>query len=145
DAGVAGQKAVPAWLKNWENTELLAWMDKNNQGRLQYLAGPPFEGKPDFVSGGGGPARRDVGQRLLKNEPSDNRNELYIDPDIMVLANPEIARLPNWVIALVVAGALAAALSTAAGLLLVVSSAISHDVLKQTFLKQISERGELIA
>ena len=145
DAGVAGQKAVPPWFKNWENTELLAWLDKNQDGRIQYYSGPPFDGKPEFISTDGQPARGDVGQRLLKNEPSANKNELYIDRDIMVLANPEIARLPNWVVALVVAGALAAALSTAAGLLLVVSSAISHDVLKQTFLKNISERGELIA
>jgi cation/acetate symporter len=145
DAGVPGQKVVPAWFKNWENTDLLAWLDKNGDGKIQYKAGPPFADKPEFVSENGQPARGPVGQRVLKNAPSANENELYIDRDIMVLANPEIAGLPNWVVALVVAGALAAALSTAAGLLLVVSAAISHDVLKQTFAKNISEKGELRA
>ena len=75
---------------------------------------------------------------------TDNANELYIDRDIMVLANPEIANLPGWVIALVAAGGLAAALSTAAGLLLVISTAISHDLLKKMFLKDITDRQELV-
>ena len=77
------------------------------------------------------------------NKPSDNNNEIYIDRDIMVLANPEIAALPNWVIALVAAGALAAALSTAAGLLLVISSAISHDLMKKIFRPSINDKQEL--
>jgi cation/acetate symporter len=136
----SGQKSIPGWFKQWEGTGLLAWLDKNGDGKVQYKSGPAFEGKaPEF--GDRGPH----GERMVKNKATDNDNELYIDRDIMVLANPEIAKLPNWVIALVVAGALAAALSTAAGLLLVVSAAISHDVLKQTFAKDISEKGELVA
>jgi cation/acetate symporter len=105
----------PAWFKNWERTGLLEIDDKNGDGRIQYHADP-------------------------------NRNELVkLDNDILVLANPEIANLPNWVIALVAAGGLAAALSTAAGLLLAISSAISHDLLKRTLMPHITERQELMA
>ena len=82
---------------------------------------------------------------LIQYSSEQITNELYVSPDIMVLANPEIAQLPNWVIALLAAGALAAALSTAAGLLLVISSSISHDLLKKIFMPKISEKGELIA
>ena len=81
---------------------------------------------------------------LFRNPPAESRNELHVDRDIIVLANPEIARLPNWVIALVAAGGLAAALSTAAGLLLVISASISHDLLKNILLPQISEKQELL-
>ncbi len=105
---------MPKWFKNWEETGLLAFDDKNKDGRIQYVA--------------------NIGQ-----------NELTIDPDIMVLANPEIANLPAWVIALVAAGGLAAALSTAAGLLLVISSSVSHDLVKKIFVPNISEKGELWA
>ena len=105
----------PDWFRNWEATGLLEIEDKNGDGRIQYSADP-------------------------------NTNELVkLDRDILVLANPEIAQLPNWVIALVAAGGLAAALSTAAGLLLAISSAISHDLLKSTFMPNISEKGELNA
>ena len=105
----------PEWFKNWEQTGLLGIDDKNQDGRIQYSADP-------------------------------QTNELVtLDNDILVLANPEIANLPNWVIALVAAGGLAAALSTAAGLLLAISSAISHDLLKRTLLPDISERQELMA
>ncbi len=105
----------PAWFKNWEQTGLLGIEDKNADGLIQYTADPAT-------------------------------NELVkLDNDILVLANPEIANLPNWVIALVAAGGLAAALSTAAGLLLAISSAISHDLLKKTFMPDISERQELAA
>ena len=105
----------PQWFKNWEQPGLLAIQDKNGDGRLQYVADP-------------------------------QRNELVkLDNDILVLANPEIAQLPNWIIALVAAGGLAAALSTAAGLLLAISSAISHDLLKSTFYPSISEQMELNA
>ena len=108
-------EARPQWFKNWEQTGLLAIQDKNADGRLQYVADP-------------------------------ERNELIkLDNDILVLANPEIAQLPNWIIALVAAGGLAAALSTAAGLLLAISSAISHDLLKSTFYPAISEKMELNA
>ena len=105
---------VPQWFKNWENTGLLQFDDKNADGVIQYVA-------------------------------DEQINELTIDRDIMVLANPEIANLPPWVIGLIVAGGLAAALSTAAGLLLVISTSISHDLLKKNINPNISEKGELWA
>ena len=105
----------PAWISNWETTGLLAFEDKNGDGRIQYSA------------------------------DADVNEMTKVDRDIMVLANPEIAGLPNWVIALVAAGGLAAALSTAAGLLLAISSAISHDLLKGVFKPNISEKQELRA
>lgn len=145
-AGLVSSKALPQWFKNWENTSLIAWVDKNNDGKVQYTKGDAFQGKPNFLAAANGESSRGQhGQRLLSNELTANGNELYIDRDIMVLANPEIARLPAWVVALVVAGALAAALSTAAGLLLVVSSSVSHDLLKRTFMPDITEVGELKA
>lgn len=105
----------PQWFKNWEKTGLLEFEDKNHDGKIQYSADP-------------------------------KTNEMVkIDRDIMVLANPEIAQLPNWVIALVAAGGLAAALSTAAGLLLAIASAISHDLIKGIFNPNISEKKELLA
>jgi cation/acetate symporter len=105
----------PQWFKNWENTGLLQFEDKNGDGKIQYVA-------------------------------DEETNEMVkVDRDIMVLANPEIAKLPNWVIALVAAGGLAAALSTAAGLLLAISSAISHDIMKGVVTPNISEKGELLA
>jgi cation/acetate symporter len=107
--------SVPTWFKNWESTGLITYEDKNGDGRIQYV-GPQ----------------------------SDKENELTIDRDIMVLANPEIAGLPNWVIGLVAAGGLAAALSTAAGLLLVISTAVAHDLLKRGFSHSMTERRELI-
>lgn len=105
---------MPEWFKNWEDTGLLTFTDKNNDGNIQYLA-------------------------------DKSKNELVVDNDIMVLANPEIANLPAWVIALVAAGGLAAALSTAAGLLLVISASVSHDLIKKIFRPNISEKGELWA
>ena len=105
---------MPQWFKNWENTGLLEFDDKNADGVIQYVADTQV-------------------------------NELTIDRDIMVLANPEIANLPAWVIGLIVAGGLAAALSTAAGLLLVISTSISHDLLKKNINPKISEKGELWA
>ena len=120
-------QTTPQWFKNWENIGLISWSDKNNDGIIQYGPGKALENtKPIFSN-----QRGENGERVVLNKPSDNNNEIYIDRDIMVLANPEIASLPNWVIALVAAGALAAALSTAAGLLLVISSAISHDLMKK--------------
>ncbi len=106
---------VPGWFKNWEQTGLIKFEDRNGDGRIQYV----------------GPA-------------SEQENELTIDRDIMVLANPEIANLPGWVIGLVAAGGLAAALSTAAGLLLVISTAVARDLLKKGFMPDISERRELL-
>ena len=132
---------APAWFSNWETNDLIAWTDKDRDGIMDVAPGEAFAGNPEFAEG-----RGDAGQRLLANEPDrTNANEVYVDRDIMVLANPEIANLPGWVIALVAAGGLAAALSTAAGLLLVISSAVSHDLLKSTFRPNISEKGELLA
>jgi cation/acetate symporter len=131
---------APAWFKNWEEIGLIAWQDKNNDGEIRYSSGNALEGtKPKYLDD-----RGKHGERLLENKPNlDNSNEVYIDRDIIVLANPEIAQLPGWVIALVAAGGLAAALSTAAGLLLVISSSISHDLLKKTYMPHITERQEL--
>jgi len=130
---------VPQWFRTWENAGLLAWTDRNADGEIQYRPGVVFpENEPAFSG-----ERGAQGQRLISNTLNENSNELYIDKDIMVLANPEIANLPNWVIALVAAGGLAAALSTAAGLLLVISSAVSHDLVKKQFIPDLSEKAEL--
>ena len=129
---------VAGWFKNWENIGLIGWEDKNQDGRIQYHPGAPFDGKPNF-----GPERRADGSRDVLNTPTTGDNEVYVDRDIMVLANPEIAALPDWVIALVAAGSLAAALSTAAGLLLVISTSVSHDLMKKTFAKGLTDRQEL--
>lgn len=109
----AAYAEVPEWFSKWETTNLIAFEDKNNDGRIQYHGDPGV-------------------------------NELTVNRDIMVLANPEIAGLPNWVVALVAAGGLAAALSTAAGLLLVISTAVSHDLMKRSLMPQITERQELM-
>ncbi len=132
-------EAVPEWFKNWENTGLIAWSDKNGDGKIQYVNGSATDGKPKYTG-----ERGQYNERLVSNA-NDSANELYVDRDIMVLANPEIANLPNWVIALVAAGGLAAALSTAAGLLLVISTSISHDLIKKQIKPDISEKGELWA
>lgn len=130
---------IPEWFKNWENTGLIAWTDKNADGKIQYVAGSAIDGKkPIFTN-----ARGANGERLISNSNTEV-NELYVDRDIMVLANPEIANLPNWVIALVAAGGIAAALSTAAGLLLVISTSISHDLIKKQLKPNISDKGELM-
>jgi cation/acetate symporter len=117
----------PAWFRTWEATGLLQFQDHNGDGRIQYYN----DQNPAFVQRAAGYGWRG--------------NELRVDPDIMVLANPEIARLPGWVIALIAAGGIAAALSTAAGLLLVISAAVSHDLLKGIIAPGISERHELMA
>ena len=108
----AEYESMPEWFSKWEDTGLITFDDKNNDGIIQYVGDP-------------------------------QTNELNVNRDIMVLANPEIAELPPWVIALVVAGALAAALSTAAGLLLVISTSVAHDMLKRTFMPAITEKQEL--
>ena len=132
---------APGWFKNWEANDLIAWRDKNGDGAMQVRPGDAFDGAPEYIEGAG-----PSGVRLVSNEMrGESANEVYVDRDIMVLANPEIARLPGWVIALVAAGGLAAALSTAAGLLLVISSSVSHDLLKQTFKPDVSEKQELLA
>ena len=130
---------LPAWFSKWEDSGLLAWVDKNDDGLLQYRGGAALDPvKPRYSD-----TRGDLGERILKNQPTDNQNEVYIDRDIIVLAHPEIAQLPNWVVALVAAGGLAAALSTAAGLLLVISSAISHDLLRNTLARHLTDKQEL--
>ncbi|MCB1527550.1 MAG: cation acetate symporter [Hyphomicrobiaceae bacterium] len=120
--GVQGEamsiESRPQWFKNWETTGLLGYEDKNGDGKIEYY--------------------NPKGPKAAENELTK------VDNDIMVLANPEIAALPNWVIALVAAGGLAAALSTAAGLLLAISSSISHDLLKGMLTPNISERAELM-
>lgn len=143
---------IPEWFKNWENSGLIAWVDKNGDGKVQYrgdgAALSAMEDDPKFIprfKGLGEDAERgEHGERLLNNAPTDTVNELYIDRDIIVLANPEIGQLPDWVIALVAAGGLAAALSTAAGLLLVISTSVAHDLVKKTFVPGLSEKAELI-
>ena len=112
----------PDWMKTWEETKLIKFEDKNGDGRIQF-----YNGKADMSDRGW------------------NGNELTYNRDILVLANPEIAQLPGWVIGLIAAGGLAAALSTAAGLLLAISSAISHDLIKNSINPDISEKGELMA
>ena len=99
---------------------MIAWVDKNEDGIMQYRAGDVFAGKPNFDD----EARVEGSPRPVKNKLSNSPNEVYYDKDIIVLANPEMAGLPSWVIALVMAGCVAAALSTAAGLLLVLSTSI---------------------
>ena len=131
-------KDLPDWFKNWENSGLISWTDKNNDGKIQYRNSEAVDGKPLFTD-----KRGANGERIISN-PSAAENELYVDKDIMVLANPEIAQLPNWVIGLVAAGGLAAALSTAAGLLLVISTSVSHDLVKKQLKPNISDKGELM-
>lgn len=130
----------PQWFRNWEDIGLIAWKDKNSDGLIRYSAGNALEDvKPIYSE-----ERGNSGERTVKNLPDlSNENEVYIDTDIIVLANPEIANLPFWVVALVAAGGVAAALSTAAGLLIAISSAISHDLLKKTIMPEISEKQEL--
>ncbi|QJD58243.1 cation acetate symporter [Pseudomonas sp. gcc21] len=131
---------LPDWFETWEIAGLVAWQDKNDDGIVQYGPGAPFVGAPNFAGETG-----EYGQRLVTNEPTPAETELYVDRDIMVLANPEIAGLPGWVVALIAAGGLAAALSTAAGLLLVISTSVSHDLLKSNMMPNISEKKELLA
>ncbi len=126
-SGNLAYESRPPWFKTWEKTGLLNFDDKNGDGRIQFYN----DKNPQFA---------------VQAETAGWRgNELKVDNDIIVLANPEIAGLPNWVIALVAAGGIAAALSTAAGLLLVISSAISHDILKGVFRPEITDRRELLA
>ncbi|NJB85699.1 cation/acetate symporter [Lewinella marina] len=134
---------LPGWFSKWEETALVAWVDKNEDGRLQYAPGEAFMGGVDQQRADGARVPGPYGQALLNNAPTDNANEVYIDRDIMVLANPEIAGLPAWIIALVAAGGLAAALSTAAGLLLVISTAVSRDLMRKQIRPDMSEAEEL--
>lgn len=135
---------MPTWFNTWEETALLNWVDKNEDGIINYKPGAAIVGAPSISRDGLLEINRGANnQVLLLNEPTANDNELYVDRDIMVLANPEIAGLPNWVAALVAAGGLAAALSTAAGLLLVISTSVSHDLIKKQINPNISDKAEL--
>ncbi len=120
--------SAPDWIKNWEGAGLIKYEDKNGDGKIQY-----YNDANDVYA-----------TQTAASGLQVNGNEFIPDRDIMVLANPEIANLPDWVIALVVAGGLAAALSTAAGLLLVISTSISHDLLKKTFMPDITDKQELM-
>ena len=149
--GVAYTDA-PKWVGTWEDTGLIAWHDRDGDGVITHAPGKVFANKkPTFAMDPetNEPVRGVSGERMLEMEESgglvEGENELYVDRDIMVLANPEIAGLPDWVIALVAAGGLAAALSTAAGLLMVISSAVSHDLIKKSFNPGITDKGELRA
>ncbi|MFA6756337.1 MAG: sodium:solute symporter family protein [Sulfurospirillaceae bacterium] len=149
-----------AWFKRWEDSGLLAWNDRNGDGKIQYGAGNAFiGGKPHYNGEVGGHGEKATDNAAPKHELTAQQmrankeivNELYVDPDIIVLANPEIAGLPNWVIALMAAGGLAAALSTAAGLLLVISTSIAHDLLGRVIMRdkvtgrsKLSEKAELM-
>lgn len=127
EAHLIGDKR-PEWMRRWENTGLLTWEDKNQDGRIQYYNDQSSD------------------EEFMRNAEDAGwmGNELTVNADIIVLANPEIAMLPNWIIALVAAGGLASALSTAAGLLIAISSSISHDLIKGIFVPKLSEKGELI-
>ena len=146
---------VPSWFKDFERTGQMAWVDKNGDGRIQYY-GPlrsevgtssVFLGKNPEYPAYDAPERQRIGQYgqlLLANKADDsNPNELWFGNDIMVMANPYMAGLPMWVIALLMAGCIAAALSTAAGLLLVLSTSISHDLMKHLIKPDLSDREEV--
>lgn len=149
------QKA-PDWFKNWEKIGLVSWVDKNNDGVMNYAPGSVFKTKGE-PSEGKVISKKPIqlkqdekivtgkhNQILVKNEiDMNNANEVYVDRDIMIMANPQIAGLPKWLEALVMAGCVAAALSTAAGLLLVMASAISHDLIKRTINPKIKDKQEL--
>ena len=149
------------WFQTWENAGLLAWNDRNEDGKIQYASGLAFDSKAgkaiyDGINRAEDNHRLTTNGKTTVNEDEVEKNngianELYVDVDIMVLANPEIANLPNWVIALIAAGGLAAALSTAAGLLLVIAASISHDLMGRIIFKDrltnrttISENTELM-
>ena len=146
---------APGWFKDFEATGQMAWVDKNGDGKIQYYGPAQSASHSNLVFQGKGPsyplydapqAQRigAHGQRLLANKADhSNPNELWFGNDIMVMANPYMAGLPMWVIALLMAGCIAAALSTAAGLLLVLSTSISHDLMKKIIKPEISDREEV--
>ncbi len=139
----------PQWFKDFEETGQMAWVDKNGDGVIQYSgpgkseskkSGKAFEGKPKFD----GEKRGASGERLLQNQVvTNNPNELYFGNDVMVMANPHMGGLPKWAIALLMAGCIAAALSTAAGLLLVLSTSISHDLMKKLVNPNLTDKEEV--
>ena len=146
---------TPEWFRDFERTGQMAWVDKNGDGKIQYF-GPArsaartstvFQGKAPTYPAYDAPEKQRIGkngERLLANKADDsNPNELWFGNDIMVMANPHMAGLPMWVIALLMAGCIAAALSTAAGLLLVLSTSISHDLMKKIVKPDLSDREEM--
>jgi len=146
---------APAWFKDFEETGQMAWVDKNGDGKIQYF-GPskselgtfsPFQGKKPVYPEYDAPKDQQVGkhgERLLVSKADmTNPNELWFGNDIMVMANPHMAGLPKWVIALLMAGCIAAALSTAAGLLLVLSTSISHDLMKKIIKPDLTDKEEV--
>ena len=138
-------KEAPDWFKSWEDRGLIAWVDKNGDGKIQHSKGAPFEGKPTFqAKSDSEEGRGKYGERKVSNKVSKSSNELFYEKDILVMANPEIAGLPKWVVALVMAGCIAAALSTAAGLLLVMSTSISHDLMKKVVKPDMTDKQELM-
>ena len=146
---------APAWFKDFESTGQMAWVDKNGDGKIQYFGPGKSESNHNTVFQGKKPAYPEydapesqqigsLGQRLLANKADDsNPNELWFGNDIMVMANPHMAGLPKWVIALLMAGCIAAALSTAAGLLLVLSTSISHDLMKKIIKPDLTDKEEV--
>lgn len=146
---------APSWFKSFEDTGQMAWIDKNGDGAIQYFGPGKSNSNTNAVFQGSGPSYPvydapesqrigSEGQRLLANKADmTNPNELYFGNDIMVMANPYMAGLPMWVIALLMAGCIAAALSTAAGLLLVLSTSISHDLMKKIVKPDLSDREEV--
>lgn len=140
---------TPDWFQEFEETGQMAWVDKNKDGIIQYWgkrksesgkSGLVFVGKPSFEEG----AKGRSGEKVVKNKiVTDNPNELYFGNDVMVMANPHMGNLPKWVIALLMAGCIAAALSTAAGLLLVLSTSISHDLMKKIVKPDLSDKEEI--
>ena len=170
--GNLAMDARPAWMGNWEKTGLISFKDKNGDGKIQYYSDGPLskaqadmgaaeKGLKEATEKGGDTAKAQaavdkataaLAEATTKHDGTKfagygwKGNEITkVDNDIMVLANPEIANLPNWVIALVAAGGIAAALSTAAGLLLAIASSVSHDLMKGIFMPNISEKSELMA
>ena len=140
---------TPDWFQEFEETGQMAWVDKNKDGIIQYWgkrksesgrSGLVFVGKPSFEEGAkGGSGEKVVTNKIVTNNP----NELYFGNDVMVMANPHMGNLPKWVIALLMAGCIAAALSTAAGLLLVLSTSISHDLMKKIVKPDLSDKEEI--
>ncbi len=142
-------KEAPQWFKDFEDTAQMSWVDKNGDGRIQYFgpaksasgkSGNVFIGKPNLLQ----ESRGKSGERIVSNQIDEsNPNELYFGTDIMVMANPHMASLPQWVIALLMAGCIAAALSTAAGLLLVLSTSVSHDLMKGIIKPNLTDKEEM--
>jgi len=145
---------APQWMKDFESTGQLAWIDKNDDGKIQYFGKGKSESKKDddvfigkvpaFKGLGDSAERGSHGQRLVENEiVTNNPNELWFGADMMVMASPYMGNTPKWVIGLLMAGCIAAALSTAAGLLLVLSTAVSHDLMKKIIKPELSDKEEI--